>query len=244
MTSTRKAASNKLNASLSTGPRTLEGKMRSSRNAFRHGLATSLINDANVAASIDRLTRTLAAQSNDHGHVEKAQVVAEAQFDLARNRAARSEVLARIEGLESGANSDMSCAVNALEKIGRYERRTRSKLRKGLIDLLGLETDKLRLIGTIWQNEPIHVALAPQVVLAESLTTDEPRSTLTTAPRPPLESIAVVKCGPWRISPASERKCLSRKLPKTQAPVPRGTYARYSAIACPICNCLLALGLE
>lgn len=37
MSSIRKAVANKLNASLSTGPRTLGGKLRSSRNAFAMG---------------------------------------------------------------------------------------------------------------------------------------------------------------------------------------------------------------
>lgn len=41
-----------VNASLSIGPRTLGRKLRSSRNAFRHGLATSVIN--HTAPSIDR----------------------------------------------------------------------------------------------------------------------------------------------------------------------------------------------
>lgn len=136
MTSHRKSLANKRNASQSTGPRTLGGKLRSSKNAFRHGLATPLTNDAAVANGIDRLAASLATHSNDYERRDKAIIVSEAHFDLARIRLARSEVLARIGSLESGSRSEILGAVNALERIGRYEQRTRSKLRKGLSALL------------------------------------------------------------------------------------------------------------
>lgn len=134
MTSTRKSLANKRNASLSTGPRTLGGKLRSSRNAFRHGLATSVVN--HNAGAIDHLARALALHSNDYCRIELARVVAESHFDLARIRAARTEVLARMGDLERCSSDGISDAVSALERIARYERRTRSKLRKGLSALL------------------------------------------------------------------------------------------------------------
>jgi len=137
MSSNRKAVANKLNASLSTGPRTLGGKLRSSRNAFRHGLATSVSNDLNAAIGIDRLARALAKHSNDYLRLEKASVVAEAYFDLARIRAARADVLAKIGGFIGCSNRDAVLTVGTLEKIARYERRTRSKLKKGIKDLMG-----------------------------------------------------------------------------------------------------------
>jgi hypothetical protein len=130
MTSERKATANKRNASLSTGPRTQGGKLRSSRNAFRHGLATSVTNDTSAAAHVDRLTRALAARSNDHWDLEEARILAEGYFDLARIRAVRTEVVAA--GLSGGGASNLVNVVNGLEKVARYERRTRSKLRKGL----------------------------------------------------------------------------------------------------------------
>jgi hypothetical protein len=136
MTSTRKAAANKSNASLSTGPRTLGGKLRSSLNSYRHGLATPIANDPGTALNIDRLATVLAAYSNDYWRIEKARVVAECYFDLARIRAARAEVLWRIGGLEDAVRGDLSRAVGAIEKIARYEQRTRSRLRRGLKAIL------------------------------------------------------------------------------------------------------------
>jgi hypothetical protein len=132
MTSPRRTAANKLNASLSTGPRTLGGKLRSSHNSYRHGLSTSIANDPNVASNIDRLAGVLAAHSNGYWRIENAQVIAESYFDLVRIRSARDEVVWRIGGLEGGGDRELNRAVNAIEKIARYERRVRSKLRRAL----------------------------------------------------------------------------------------------------------------
>jgi hypothetical protein len=110
----------------------LGGKLRSSHNSYRHGLSTSIANDPNVASNIDRLAGVLAAHSNDYWRIENAQVIAESYFDLVRIRSARDEVVWRIGGLEGGADRELNRAVNAIEKIARYERRVRSKLRRAL----------------------------------------------------------------------------------------------------------------
>jgi hypothetical protein len=136
MISPYKTAANKRNASLSTGPRSLEGKLVSSQNSYRHGLATPIANDPNAASKIDHLASILTAHSNDYWRIEKARVVAESYFDLARIRNARDDVLWRIGGLEGGADRDLNRAVSAIEKIARYEQRTRSKLRQALRAML------------------------------------------------------------------------------------------------------------
>jgi hypothetical protein len=136
MISIRKAAANKRNASVSTGPRTFGGKLRSSRNSYRHGLATPVANDPTAALNIDRLATVLAAHSNDYWRIQKARVIAECHFDFARIRAARAEVLSRVDGLENCVGDDLNRAVSAIEKIARYEQRTRSKLHQCLEALL------------------------------------------------------------------------------------------------------------
>jgi len=130
--SVRKLIANRRNASLSTGPRTVGGKLRSSHNAYRHGLATAITYDASAAVNIDRLVRALTASSNDYGRIEKARVVAESHFDLARIRAAKAEILWRIGNFENADNDDLIRVLNTIENVARYERRTRSKLRRAL----------------------------------------------------------------------------------------------------------------
>jgi hypothetical protein len=45
MASEKQIAANRANAEKSTGPRTAAGKLKSSRNAFRHGLSRLLLSD-------------------------------------------------------------------------------------------------------------------------------------------------------------------------------------------------------
>ena len=56
MISPRKLAANRANARRSTGPRTREGKRRSSRNALKHGLSVRIAADpAELAAMVKRI---------------------------------------------------------------------------------------------------------------------------------------------------------------------------------------------
>jgi len=82
--------------------------------------------------NIDRLATVLAAYSNDYWRIENARGIAESHFDLARIRAARAEVLWRVGGLENCVGDELNQALSALEKIARYEQRTRTRLRRCL----------------------------------------------------------------------------------------------------------------
>ena len=135
MISDRKLTANKRNASLSTGPRTLGGKLRSRNNAIRHGLAVRIDSDSAVAQNIDSLTRILAGFSNDFWRNEYARTVAECHFEMQRIRAARTMVLQRIGKLEASDINEHALAVATIEKISRYERRVLSRRRKALRDL-------------------------------------------------------------------------------------------------------------
>jgi hypothetical protein len=130
--SDRKLKANKRNASLSTGPRTLGGKLRSRNNALRHGLATRIDDDLAAAQNIERLARILAEFSNDFSRSEHARTIAECYFDMQRIHAARTKVLQRIGELESADTAEHALAARAVEKINRYERRVSSKRRKAL----------------------------------------------------------------------------------------------------------------
>jgi hypothetical protein len=130
--SDRKLTANKRNASLSTGPRTLGGKLRSRSNALRHGLATRIDVDPAAAQNIERLARILAGFSNDFWPNEHARTIAECYFDMQRIHAARTAVLQRMGELEAADISEHALAARAMEKINRYERRVLSKRRKAL----------------------------------------------------------------------------------------------------------------
>jgi hypothetical protein len=86
MASERQIAANRLNARKSTGPLSRAGKRRASRNAYRHGLASSRKPDAATASKLDDLARQIAGDSNSEIILELARSAAEAEFDLARVR--------------------------------------------------------------------------------------------------------------------------------------------------------------
>jgi hypothetical protein len=129
--SDRNLRANKRNASLSTGPRTVGGKLRSRNNALRHGLATPIENDPTAMQNIERLAQILAGFSNDFWRGEHARTIAECYFDIRRIQTARTAVLHKIGDLEAADLSEHALAAEAIEKINRYERRVLSRRRKG-----------------------------------------------------------------------------------------------------------------
>ena len=96
MASERQIAANRLNARKSTGPLSRAGKRRASRNAYRHGLASSRKPDAATARKIDQLARQIAGDSNSEIILELARSAAEAELDLARVRVASVALINRV----------------------------------------------------------------------------------------------------------------------------------------------------
>jgi DNA repair protein RadC len=127
MISNRKLESNKRNASRSTGPRTPGGKLRSRNNARRHGLATHVEDDVEAAAGIELLAAILSEGTDDFGQIEHSRFVAECHFDLRQIRAARHDVFKTMHDLGNASSNDFESALRAIDRIGRYERRARSK---------------------------------------------------------------------------------------------------------------------
>jgi len=93
LTSDRKIKANRVNAQISTGPRTNHGRARSAKNAFRHGLSLPIQSDQAPCEEVQALARQIAGQ-HVSAHIEiLARRVAEAQIDLRRVRYARHQLL-------------------------------------------------------------------------------------------------------------------------------------------------------
>jgi len=130
--SKHRLAANKRNASLSTGPKTAQGKLVSRNNALRHGLARPVASDPVAAKAIEVLTAILAGSRNDSWYRELARNVAESFFDHVRIRTVRSQIFHDLGEFENAGPSKNASAADQLERIWRYEQRILAKRRKAL----------------------------------------------------------------------------------------------------------------
>jgi len=92
MTSNAKRRANRANAQKSTGPRTAAGKTRSSANATRHGLAKPAAADLDAQPLIAALASAIAGEGASGALRKQASLVAEAEVDLRRARAAATHL--------------------------------------------------------------------------------------------------------------------------------------------------------
>ncbi|MCP3391771.1 hypothetical protein NLM27_23550 [Bradyrhizobium sp. CCGB12] len=123
MTSERKIEANRRNAKQSTGPKTGDGKARSSRNARQHGLSRlKLEDDVSSSASLGAITAGFALQLSP---VDTDDLV-RAQLWLARIRQARHDMLA---ALSECPNPKLA---KRLVGLARYERPARAAQRRVL----------------------------------------------------------------------------------------------------------------
>jgi hypothetical protein len=128
MASEKQIAANRANAKKSTGPRTAAGKLKSSRNAFRHGLSGPLPPDPTTSAKVDSIVGILAAEQTSEHRLEKAAAFARAQVELLRIRSVRAEQLAKTV-LDDGTDRNMR-ELNRLAALDRYERYALTRRRR------------------------------------------------------------------------------------------------------------------
>jgi|AmaraimetFIIA100_FD_contig_123_20604_length_2701_multi_4_in_0_out_1_3 hypothetical protein len=129
MTSDKKVAANRTNGNKSSGPKTLNGKLRSSRNAWRHGFAAV---DAEPTASpaVKRMAKAICGdEATDPELYDLAVTIARWQIVLLKVRNTRDAKPPRmvdtdVEGPRQPPAAPPSDQDSA--RLARYERRARS----------------------------------------------------------------------------------------------------------------------
>jgi hypothetical protein len=121
MATERQVLANRRNAAKSTGPRTAAGRLKSSRNAFRHGLSLPLEFDLMMSEKAKLLVRNCA---NEGQHLAMSEIV-HAQFDLLRIRSVRNQLMAEPNLLAGDLDR-----LRRLKALDRYERMASNRRRK------------------------------------------------------------------------------------------------------------------
>ena len=115
MATQRQIAANRRNARKSTGPRSNAAKKRSSRNAYRHGLTSSLPSSAAIAEWLDKFAHKIAGDSKNAIVLEQARAAAQAEFDLARIRHVKVALIQRVSALQRTRRPAGFCLVRSAE---------------------------------------------------------------------------------------------------------------------------------
>ena len=127
MATEKQIAANRANAKRSTGPKTAVGKMASSRNAFRHGLSCPLPLGLATSPKVHAIARALASEGACDEHWESAVEFANAQFELLKIQAIRTELMLGRE-IESLSTQQL----HRLASLDRYERYSHTRRRRAL----------------------------------------------------------------------------------------------------------------
>jgi hypothetical protein len=128
MATEKQIAANRANAKRSTGPKTLLGKMTSSRNAFRHGLSCRFPQDP---VRVDTLAKALLGSVANDQRLPAAAELAEAQLDLLSIRSARAKIMATIDF--QSAELEGLTRLLALDRYERYAHTRRRRASQKLV---------------------------------------------------------------------------------------------------------------
>lgn len=141
MASAAQITANQTNARTSTGPRTIEGKARVSRNAVRHGLTAShpVVRDDGEHEEFAALRDGLAAELDPRGALETVafQQILLAAWNLQRFSRLEAEA-------SSGTLDDFTdpASVKLLDRLSLYQSRAQRAWSKGIAELRTLQTNR------------------------------------------------------------------------------------------------------
>ena len=125
MASAKQIAANRANAQRSTGPTTALGKMKSSRNSFRHGLSWPLPLELATASKVDALARALTPRDAGEAEWTSAVEFAAAQIELVRIRTIRTALLRTVDIRHLDTPQ-----LQRLASLDRYERYAHTRRRR------------------------------------------------------------------------------------------------------------------
>jgi hypothetical protein len=142
MPSKRQKGVNYANSAKGGGPRSAAGKMRSSRNSYRHGLAASLPCNAQQARRVETLARKIAGDTLDKLGLEHARQAAHAQLDLDEIRRVKAAMINQALALRQFGPEppDVAAELDAPASVTLQEpERTAEAIRRALPQLIKLE---------------------------------------------------------------------------------------------------------
>ena len=120
MANDRQLKANRANSAKSTGPRSTGGKKRDAgKNAYRHGLSSSIDLTAN-AKQVENLARKIAGGSGSKIVWDHAINAAQAQLDLARVQRVKIALIERV--LARGTVDAANTSVSASKLVQRVKR--------------------------------------------------------------------------------------------------------------------------
>jgi hypothetical protein len=126
MATEKQIRANRANAKHSTGPRTPAGKLKSSRNAYRHGLSSSMPFDCPSAAEANLIARELAGEHATEDRLASAVDFAGAQMELLRIRAIRTDQFGKVDCYDNNNFKELE----RLAALDRYERYALTRRRR------------------------------------------------------------------------------------------------------------------
>jgi len=89
----RQTRANRENGRKSSGPKSAQGKARSSRNAEKHGLSISVLLDPHWSEQVCGLAKLVSGEECSKGEEECARELAAAHIDVVRIRLARKDLV-------------------------------------------------------------------------------------------------------------------------------------------------------